>query len=234
MVKRTVTNATQRPGRSDPARPHSAPPPPRPGVPRPRLPRAERREQLLDVTKAIVGEHGLHAASIDRVAREAGVSRPIIYEHFNDLNGLLSALLDREGNRALAQLAAFMPTESGGAALLELLLSALTGYLEAVRSDPITWRLVLMPPEGAPEFLRERVEQARAAVVTQLAALVEQAFEPWGGQRTPDPELTAYSMSTLADQWARLMLTDPERFDLDRILVHARWALARFAPTSPA
>jgi AcrR family transcriptional regulator len=198
---------------------------------RPRLPRAERREQLLDVTKEIVGEHGLHAVSIDRVAREAGVSRPIIYEHFNDLGGLLNALLDREGNRALAQLATFMPTAAGeGSELLDVLLAALTGYLEAVRSDPITWQLMLMPPEGAPEFLRERVEQARAAVVAQLAALVEQAFEPWGGQRTPDPELTAYSMSTLADTWARLLLTDPDRFDLERILVHARWALARFAP----
>lgn len=199
---------------------------------RPRLPREQRREQLLDVTKQVVGEHGMHAVSIDRVAREAGVSRPIIYEHFNDLNGLLSALLEREATRALEQLNEFMPTDAGvGTELLDILMAALTGYLEAVRADPITWRLVLMPPEGAPEFLRSRVELGRAAVVAQLAALIEQAFEPWGGQRTPDAELTAYSMSALADSWARLMLTDPERFDLDRILVHARWALARFAPT---
>jgi AcrR family transcriptional regulator len=198
---------------------------------RPRLPREQRREQLLDVTKQVVGEHGMHAVSIDRVAREAGVSRPIIYEHFNDLNGLLSALLEREATRALEQLTEFMPTDAGtGTELLDILMAALTGYLEAVRADPVTWRLVLMPPEGAPEFLRERVESGRAAVVAQLAALIEQAFEPWGGQRTPDAELTAYSMSALADSWARLMLTDPERFDLDRILVHARWALARFAP----
>ena len=196
-----------------------------------RLPRAERREQLLDVTKQIVGEHGLHAVSIDRVAREAGVSRPIVYEHFNDLSGLLTALLEREASRALEQLNQFMPTDAGtGTELLDILMAALTGYLEAVRADPVTWRLVLMPPEGAPEFLRERVELGRAAVVAQLAALIEQAFEPWGGQRTPDAELTAYSMSALADSWARLMLTDPERFDLDRILVHARWALSRFAP----
>jgi AcrR family transcriptional regulator len=195
-----------------------------------RLPRAQRREQLLDVTKAIVGENGLHAISIDRVAREAGVSRPIVYEHFNDLGGLLNALLDREAHRALAQLNEFMPTESGGASLLDVLVRALNGYLEAVRSDPITWRLMLMPPEGAPEFLRERVERARAAVVAQLVALIEQASEPWGGQRTPDPELTAYSMSGLSDLWARLMLTDPDAFTLERIMVHARWALARFAP----
>jgi AcrR family transcriptional regulator len=230
-----VTDSTQQLGRST------------------RLPRAQRREQLLDVTKSIVGEHGLHAVSIDRVAREAGISRPIVYEHFSDLGGLLNSLLDREANRALDQLAQFMPLlEPGGEAkgsgsgpksdmgpedrdpegssVIDVLLRALTGYLEAVRSDPVTWRLMLMPPEGAPEFLRERIEQGRAAVVAQLAALIERAYAPQGGQRSPDPELTASSMSALSDHWARLMLTEPERFDLERILEHGRWALARFAP----
>ncbi|HWF54832.1 MAG TPA: TetR/AcrR family transcriptional regulator [Solirubrobacteraceae bacterium] len=195
-----------------------------------RLSRPERREQLLDVTKAIVGADGLHAVSIDRVAREAGISRPIIYEHFSDLGGLLGALLDREGQRALTQLSAVLPQASPGDDVLEVLLEALTGYLLAVQSEPVTWRLVLMPPEGAPTFLHERIDNARAAVVAQLAQLIETAFTPRGGQRSPDPELTAYSMSGLADFWARLLLTDPEHFDLDRILVHARWALSNFAP----
>lgn len=195
-----------------------------------RLSRPERREQLLDVTKEIVGADGLHAVSIDRVAREAGISRPIIYEHFSDLGGLLGALLDREGQRALTQLSAVLPQASPGDDVLEVLLEALTGYLLAVQSEPVTWRLVLMPPEGAPTFLHERIDNARAAVVAQLAQLIENAFTPRGGQRSPDPELTAYSMSGLSDFWARLLLTDPERFDLDRILVHARWALSNFAP----
>jgi AcrR family transcriptional regulator len=197
---------------------------------RPRLARADRREQLLDVTKSIVGEHGVHAISIDRVAREAGISRPIVYEHFTDLEGLLAALIDREGTRALEQLASFMPTARQGAAVIEVLLAGLTGYLEAVQADPVTWRLVLMPPEGVPEFLRERTAIGRAAVVEQLSALIEQTYEPHGGQRSPDPELTAHSMQALSEHWARLLLTDPERFGIERILVHARWAIGRFAP----
>jgi AcrR family transcriptional regulator len=202
-----------------------------PGSRAPRLPRAQRREQLLDVTKAIVGADGMHAVSIDRVAREAGITRPIVYEHFTDLEGLLRALLDREGDRALAQLASFLPGPNAEREeIIELLLRGLTGYLDAVRSDPVTWRLVLMPPEGAPPFLHERIAQARTAVVAQLAALIAEAFEPRGGQRSPDPELTASSMSALADHWARLLLTDPDRFTLERILVHARWALTRFTP----
>ena len=198
-----------------------------------RLPRAQRREQLLDVTKRIVGEDGLHAVSIERVAREAGITRPIVYEHFSDLGGLLDALLEREGERALSQLNSFMPHRTKDAEeLLDLLLRALEAYLAAVRADPVTWRLILMPPEGAPGFLRARVEQARAAVVAQLASLIAHAYEPHRGQTSPDPELTAGSMSALSDHWARLMLTDPRRFSAERILEHARWALARFAPPS--
>jgi AcrR family transcriptional regulator len=205
----------------------------RPSVRGVRMPREARREQLLDVTKEIVGELGLHAVSIDRVAREAGISRPIIYEHFRDLTGLLTALLDREGGRALAQLVEVMSRIDAGpesSSVLDALLAALTGYLEAVRADPITWRLVLMPPEGAPAFLRERVDQAREAVIAQLALFIERAYVPAGGQRSPDPELTASSMSALADHWARLLLTHPERFGMERLLVHARWALSRFEP----
>jgi AcrR family transcriptional regulator len=197
-----------------------------------RLSRPERRAQLLDVTKQIVGEDGLHAVSIDRVAREAGISRPIVYEHFTDLGGLLGALLDREGQRALEQLIAVLPQLSGdhNDDVLDVLLEALAGYLTAVQAEPVTWRLVLMPPEGAPAFLHERITQARLAVVAQLTRLIETAFAPRGGQRSPDPELTAHSMSALSDFWARLLLTEPESFDLERILIHARWTLSNFAP----
>ena len=59
-----------------------------------RMQAGERREQLLDATKAIVAERGFHAVSIEAVAREAGITRPIVYGHFNDLPGLLEALVD--------------------------------------------------------------------------------------------------------------------------------------------
>src|SRR5688572_32918800 len=74
-----------------------------------RMPAVARREQLLDVTKAIVAARGFHAVSIEGVAREAGISRPIVYGHFDDLPGLLDALVRREGARALGQLADVLP-----------------------------------------------------------------------------------------------------------------------------
>ena len=64
----------------------------------------QRREQLLDATKAIVVADGFHAVSIEAVARAAGITRPIVYGHFDDLGGLLEALVERESRRALEQL----------------------------------------------------------------------------------------------------------------------------------
>src|SRR3954463_6113727 len=138
----------------------------------PRMSADERREQLLDATKAIVARDGFHAVSIEAVAREAGVSRPIVYGHFNDLSGLLEALVDREGARALGQLAEVLPRDLTSGDPRENLLAGLRGYLAAAEADPVTWRLVLMPPEGAPDVLRERVAAGRGAVVSQLAQAV--------------------------------------------------------------
>jgi AcrR family transcriptional regulator len=188
-----------------------------------RMTAPERREQLLDVTKGIVAQRGFHAVSIEAVAREAGITRPIVYGHFADLQGLLEALVESEGERALAQLARVLPVDLGDGDPREKLLAGLRGYLEAVQADPATWRLVLMPPEGAPEILRERIESGRGAVVSQLA----QALAPGlgAGAESPDPELTARMLSAFSDESARLVLTEPERYPPERVMAHARWWL---------
>jgi AcrR family transcriptional regulator len=183
-----------------------------------------RREQLLDVTKAIVVERGFHAVSIDGVAREAGITRPVVYGHFTDLPGLLEALVEREGARAIGQLGPMLAAALGERDPRERLVAALGGYLEAVRADPATWRLVLMPHEGAPRILHEQISRGRAAVVRQLAEAL--GPEP-GAVATPDPELTARLLTALADEAARLLLAEPERYPADRILRLARWLLAR-------
>jgi AcrR family transcriptional regulator len=193
-----------------------------------RMSARERREQLLDTTKAIVSRDGFHGVSIEAVAREAGVSRPIVYGHFSDLPGLLEALVLREGERALAQLAGVLPKDLGTGDPRESLLAGLRGYLAAAQADPVTWRLVLMPPEGAPDVLRERIAQGRAAVLAQLAEAVRPGFGPGGV--SPDPELTARMLSAFADEAVRLVLTDPERYTAERILAHTRWSLEQLGP----
>lgn len=193
-----------------------------------RMSAPERRAQLLEVTRTIVAEEGFHAVTIEAVARRAGVSRPIVYEHFGDLPGLLDALIDRLGATALAQLAVVLPGDLGsGETPRDALLAALRGYLEAVQADPVTWRLVLMPPEGAPRSAGERIASGRAQVVAQLAAAVAPGV---AGGEVPDPELTAWLLATVADEMARLVLTEPAVYTLDRLLAHAAWLLERTEP----
>jgi AcrR family transcriptional regulator len=191
-----------------------------------RMTAPQRREQLLEVTKEIVARRGFHAVSIEAVAREAGISRPIVYGHFRDLDTLLEALIDRQAALALAQLEQVLPVDLAAGDPRELLLAGLDGYLAAVEADPETWRLVLMPPEGAPAVLRERIVRGRSAVVTAMAAAVQPG--PGTGIESPDPELTARALSAMSDEAARLLLTDPARYPRQRLLDHARWWLAQF------
>jgi AcrR family transcriptional regulator len=190
---------------------------------------AQRREQLLDVTKTLVGEQGFHDLSIEAIAKRAGITRPVIYAHFEDLDALLEAMLEREAMRALTQLAAIMPEElPAGSGRPQALLAALRGYLEAIQSDPITWRLVLMPPEGAPRMLRDQVERGRDAVVATLAKVVGPGIAP--ERPSPDPQLTARLLSALSDEAARLLLSDPEEYPIERLMRHADWLLHQLLP----
>jgi AcrR family transcriptional regulator len=197
-------------------------------MPATRMQAGERREQLLDATKTIVAQRGFHAVSIEAVAREAGITRPIVYGHFHDLNGLLEALVERETARALGQLVILQAEDLAAGDPRAALLANLRSYLEAVRSDPATWRLVLMPPEGAPAILHDRIAGGRAAVLEQLTRALGPGLHP--GRESPDPELLARSLSAISDEGARLLLTDPQRYPVERIVSFAAWMLQEMAP----
>jgi AcrR family transcriptional regulator len=173
-----------------------------------------RREQILDTTEAVVQSDGFHAVTIDRVAREAGITRPVVYTHFGDLDGLLHALVDRGNRRTLAALARIVPTEAGGEPE-QVLLGSLERYLETVRDDPATWRLALQPPQSAPRLLAERIARDRANVVQALATVVE----PWLSGEA-DPVLVARSLVAMSEESARAVL---EGVEIGRVVANARW-----------
>ena len=62
----------------------------------------ERREQLLDVGRRLFAERGLDGTSIEEIAAQAGVSKPVVYEHFGGKEGLYAVVVDREVDRFLA------------------------------------------------------------------------------------------------------------------------------------
>ena len=188
----------------------------------------ERREQILDVTAEILGRSGFHEVSIQAVANAAGVSRPIVYEHFGDLGGLLEALVNREMQRAGDQIAKTALGDLGSGDPRELMLLSLGSYLTAVEQHPSTWRLVLMPPEGTPAQLRATITRGRASVLEDLREAVRPGLRR--GEAAEDPEMTARTLSAIADEYARLVLTDPKRFSPERLLDHARWFLGQLTP----
>lgn len=170
-----------------------------------------RREQILDVTHAIVDAEGFHAATPNRVAREAGVNRSLIYQQFGSPAGLFVALIDREAGRAAAQFAAAITsTENPDAE--GFLARVFDGVLRAADGHSATWRLFLFPPQGAPPELHERLAGAEAAVRGFLARELLRSMPD-----LPDPDYTARIVAAVGRELLQLRLSDPEQASPERL-----------------
>ncbi len=189
-------------------------------APRRRMSAQARRLQLLDVARGIVAERGFQDVSIQAVATQAGVTRPIVYEHFGGLDGLLEEIVEREMSRALEQIEATALGDLSAGDPAELMLDSLSRFLFAVASAPDTWRLVLTPPEGAPASLRRRIVRGRERVLRSLAAAVQPESLPESFSK--DPELTARILSAMADEYALMVIESPTQYPPERLLEHAR------------
>ena len=99
----------------------------------PRLPRAERRSQLLDVSRGVFAERGFEAATLEEIAERAGVSRPIVYGHFGDKQHLFEAVVDAEIARVEAAVGDAIAAPGAPRDVLERGLRAFFAY---VREHP--------------------------------------------------------------------------------------------------
>ena len=182
----------------------------------PRLPPEERREQLLDATLGLIAEKGYESVSMEGIARRAGVTKPVVYDLFGLLADLLEALLEREEERALMQLAELMPAPAEDADPAQVLVDGLDAFLRAVETRPDAWRLSLMPIEAQPGIVRKTVERDRTAVAKQLETIVR-----WGVGELEVPiedvELLVQTIIILAEDGARRHLADPERYPRERL-----------------
>ena len=192
----------------------------------PRLPPEVRRRELLDAALDVIYEDGFQAVTVEAVVRRAGVTRPVLYDLFGDLDGLLLALLDREEQTALAPLLALMDeaTDSGREPE-DLLADGLETFLHAVRAHPRTLRLILVPPRGALPGLRERIGASRRRVADQLAGLLEWGVTERGGPLGLDYPLAARLLVAAGEDAARLTLLHPRRYPPERIALLARDSL---------
>src|SRR3712207_2011114 len=80
-----------------------------------RMPKDQRRAQLLDAANAVFTSRGYHAAAMDDIAEAAGVSKPVLYQHFGSKLDLYLALLDRSCERLVEVVADALATTSDNA-----------------------------------------------------------------------------------------------------------------------
>jgi AcrR family transcriptional regulator len=145
-----------------------------------RLPRAQRREQILAAATEAFARSGFAATSLDDIAAEAGITRVILYRHFDSKTDLYQAVLDR----MCARLDAHVAEPVGG-----FTDASIDGLLDAAAESPAGFRLLFQHALREPEF-SERIEKFRAditvAAFQQISALVpDQALARWAAQLAP-------------------------------------------------
>lgn len=124
----------------------------------PRLPHADRRRALLDAALTLLEVGGSEAVRMDALARAAGVTRPVVYEHFANREALLVALIEEHGR----ELGAETPGDSFGPDEFEpMLRAAVRGYLAQVRRRGAALRALQNAAGFSPA-----IEQARERIWT--------------------------------------------------------------------
>lgn len=124
-----------------------------------RLPAAERALQLLDAAASLFGSQGYDGTSIEQIARAAGISRPVVYEHYGSKAGIYLACV----RRAREQLAAdFIKGIGDATTAYDRLKGGIDGYFRFVEDDPLRWSVIFegvaVTGEVAEQALRMRDE----------------------------------------------------------------------------
>ena len=195
----------------------------------PRVPIEQRRRDLLDAALRIVVRDGHAAVTMEAVAAGAGVTKPVVYGVFPNREALLGELLRREQGAALEQLVELLPgLRKGlkdGAHPADVLADALDGFLAAVRAAPERWSCIVLPMADMPPQFNAAREETRALVLTSAEELGRWITRTFDAPDDLDPELIAHTVVTLAEMAARLVLTDPGRYEPARFVKGLRAAV---------
>jgi AcrR family transcriptional regulator len=105
----------------------------------------QRREQLLAIGRRLFAEKGFEGTSVEEIAATAGVSKPVVYEHFGGKEGLYEVVVDHEVSKLLQEMTSALTTAVKPRAVLEIAALTLLGYIETetdgfrilVRDSPV-------------------------------------------------------------------------------------------------
>jgi AcrR family transcriptional regulator len=128
------------------------------------MPAAERREVIVRTATEVFAERGYDGASIDEIARRAGVSAPVVYDHFASKQDLYERLLERTRDELLEVWREHLFTDEPAAVRIPRAIAAWAGYVQA---NPYASRMYFRDATGIPAvqaFHREIHAQGRAAL----------------------------------------------------------------------
>jgi AcrR family transcriptional regulator len=164
-----------------------------------RLPRQERRRQLLDAAREVFVSQGYHAAAMDEIAERAGVSKPVLYQHFPGKLDLYLALLDQSVDELVATVRDALISTTDNRQRVAATFSA---YFEYVEREHQAFRLVFESDLGNEEAVRDMLERGQRECAEMISPLVSQD----AGLDEEEARLLSVGMVGLAQVTARYWL----------------------------
>lgn len=166
-----------------------------------RLPRRERRAQLLASALEVFVANGYHAAAMDDIADRAGVSKPVLYQHFPGKLELYVALLDQACDDIIDNCRQALASTHDNKLRVEATMGAFFDY---VAHDAGAFRLVFESDLTNEPAVREHVER----VTTECAALIAEVIQEDTGLPLEASRLLSVSLVGMAQVSARFWLTE--------------------------
>jgi len=169
----------------------------------PRLPRSARRKQLLAAAQEVFVAGGYHATAMDDIAERAGVSKPVLYQHFPSKLELYLALLDTNVDSLEGHLRAALSSTTDNAERVNRCIAA---YFDFVADPGGAFRLVFESDLRAEPAVRDRVERSLRLSVQALTETIAADT----GLAPEEAELLSCGLAGLAEVSARFWLASGE------------------------
>jgi AcrR family transcriptional regulator len=135
-----------------------------------RLPAERRRRQLLDVALEVFARQGFHATSMDEIAETAGVTKPVLYQHFRSKRALYRELLDDVGARLLDAVTKATASAAGPRQQVE---AGFEAYFRYVARHESAFRLLFGGGSRRDAEFANAVRQVEDAIADAIASLID-------------------------------------------------------------
>jgi AcrR family transcriptional regulator len=165
-----------------------------------RLPRPARRKQLLGAAREVFVAQGYHAAAMDEIAERAGVSKPVLYQHFPGKLELYLALLDQSVADFLGAVSAALASTSDNR---ERVPATFRAFFDYVSYADEAFRLVFESDLSNEPAVRARLEQA----ITECAEMVSEFIREDAGVSDAEADLLGMGLVGMAQVGARYWLS---------------------------